>query len=44
MLTEDQAKALKHAAKPDGVSPSALMRIFINEGLSRRKQAAQALK
>jgi hypothetical protein len=35
---------LKIAGKPDGLRPSALIRVLVNEGLTRRKQAALALK
>lgn len=35
-LTAKQIEELKGVAKLDGVKPSALIRIFINEGLARR--------
>jgi hypothetical protein len=37
-LTETQVEALKVAAKPDGITWSALIRVFINEGLARRRR------
>lgn len=39
-LGEKQMKEIVAAAKPDGLSMAALIRIFINEGLARRKRAA----
>jgi hypothetical protein len=41
-LTEAQTKRLAAAGKDDGLSASALLRIFINEGLSRRAKRTRA--
>jgi hypothetical protein len=40
-VTKVQIAALNEAVKPDGLTTAALIRIFINEGLARRKRKAR---
>lgn len=42
-LTKSQIKGLTEAAQTDVLGTATLVRIFVSEGLARRKRAAQKL-